>query len=535
MSTFIRDRVDAMRDAMPPGLLLVAAAGLILRLSTIRVRGLWLDETVTIDQTVHSLAKTIERQVGNVHPPLFHVLMHFWIRLWGTSELALRSFSLVFGMAAIFAAFWAGRALYDRRTGLIAAGVLAFSPYHIWYSQEARMYSMMMLFGLLSLGFLALAMREGARGQWAGYGVATGLGMFTHYFFLLLVAGEVAYLGWHVLHGRRIGRAEIAKVLRRPALLFEREPRLRPLLVALGIPAALNIAWMARAVVGSALVSSISNEGLGYGQAAPSLALRFNDVAQVIVEMTVGFHAGKLMYALVAMWPLLVYFLLAMLDRGKPQSPSTMLLLFATAGMPVAWLAGQWQGQVLASRYFMALAAPVVILVARLAAEMRPRTSAVLLTAGALLAVGLWADQSFDRANLMRYDYREALQLVAQRHQDGDVVVFEPFYTDVLVDYYLPKSIPSYGFPQYGEYGMVRDAKVQIGQDLDRVVGPSRRIWLVLGYQNIARMRGDAYNTEKWFVRNGYHVAEHRMLNQVEIIRYEGQRQGFMVPGGTGR
>ena len=139
--------------------------GAVLRLSTITSRGLWQDEAAQISQMTGTVLDTIKSQIGGTHPPLFHVLMHFWIQAFGTSEAALRSFSVLVGVASIPLAYWAGTTLYNRRVGLLAAGILAFSPYHIWYSQEARMYTLMTFFGLLSLTCFVKAMRENTRGR----------------------------------------------------------------------------------------------------------------------------------------------------------------------------------------------------------------------------------------------------------------------------------------------------------------------------------------------------------------------------------
>ncbi len=100
-------------------------------------------------------------QVGGTHPPLFHVLMNLWISWFGVGETAIRSFALVFGVLSIPLAYWVGRVAYDRLVGLIAATIITFSPFNIWYSQEARMYTMLMFFALALGGVL----RARARAQ----------------------------------------------------------------------------------------------------------------------------------------------------------------------------------------------------------------------------------------------------------------------------------------------------------------------------------------------------------------------------------
>ena len=73
------------------------------------------------------------------------------VRAFGDGELAVRLPSLIAGTLVIPALYELGRELYDRRTGLVAAAFAAVSPLLIWYSQEARMYAFVALFGLLAL------------------------------------------------------------------------------------------------------------------------------------------------------------------------------------------------------------------------------------------------------------------------------------------------------------------------------------------------------------------------------------------------
>lgn len=500
-----------------------------LRFATIDTRGFWLDEALTVRQATDSVPNIISTMLTGVHPPLFHILMHYWIELVGVAEVPVRCFALIFGVAAIPAAYWAGRRMFDRRVGRYACGMLALWPYHIWYSQEARMYSMLMFFALLSVGCLYVAIEENTFGRWATFWFVTTLGSFVHYFFFFVVIGEVCYyVLYEVIRRERQQREHGHHTVRRGRLrqLFADVPTLVPWLLANGLIAATFGAWTACALFlpragGSALVESVSSAGLGYGQVAPSFAIRFNDVGMMVIESIGGFHPPAAMYAMVAMWPLAIYVLLLLVDLMGPMRRQTRLLLWSSTGIPVVWLIGQWQGQVLASRYFMPMLAPVLLLAAAVVAWMPRRTRRLVLVVGLVLALVGYVDQSFDPNNVMRYDNRESIAYVVAHYKIGDTVIYEPFYTDALYRYYLPNDIPVYGFPQYGKYTVIRDAKVQIGQDLQRVTGGSKRVWLILSFQDIAKLRGDAYNTEMWFLRNGYREAQNIQMNQVQVIRYD--------------
>jgi hypothetical protein len=76
------------------------------------------------------------------------------------------------------------------------------------------------------------------------------------------------------------------------------------------------------------------------------------------------------------------------------------------------------------------------------------------------------------------------------------------------------------GLPQYGGAGP-RNTLELMGQDLSRVVGSGNRVWLVLSFQNIPRVRKDAGTTMSWLDQNGYEVADGQDFNQVRVLLFE--------------
>ncbi len=100
-----------------------------------------------------------EVKVSESNPPLYYALAWGWAKLFGNAEFGLRSLTALFGAATIPAAYLAARELASRRTGLIAAAIVAVNPVLIWYSQEARSYAVLIFFCALSLAFFARSLR----------------------------------------------------------------------------------------------------------------------------------------------------------------------------------------------------------------------------------------------------------------------------------------------------------------------------------------------------------------------------------------
>ena len=112
--------------------------------------------------------------------------------------------------------------------------------------------------------------------------------------------------------------------------------------------------------------------------------------------------------------------------------------------------------------------------------------------------------------------------------------IYQPFYIDRLTEYYLPDELTAYGLPMFSPRGGFRDQPVLIRQDLDRVVGPSEQVWVILGFQNVKDILATTRVMEEWFADNGYTLAEDIRFNKVRLLRYEGDgsRDTLFEPGG---
>src|SRR5207245_2897434 len=99
---------------------------------------------------------------------------------------------------------------FSERAALIAAALAAVNPYLVWYSQEARSYSLLVLLSALSLLLFARALREPTRRAFVAWGVVSALAVFTHYFAVFLLVPEAA---WLIYATRRRAALEAAGAL----------------------------------------------------------------------------------------------------------------------------------------------------------------------------------------------------------------------------------------------------------------------------------------------------------------------------------
>jgi len=120
-------------------------------------------------------------RVNDFHPPLYYWLTHCWLQL-GRSEWFLRLPAVFFGVATVYLIYLLGRKIFNEKMGFISALFLSVAPYHLYYSQEARMYSLLAFLATASMLFLV-------ERKWLAYVFATSAMLYTHYaaFFLLPV------------------------------------------------------------------------------------------------------------------------------------------------------------------------------------------------------------------------------------------------------------------------------------------------------------------------------------------------------------
>nr|MDQ3640403.1 glycosyltransferase family 39 protein [Actinomycetota bacterium] len=185
----------------------VALLGLVVLLAFLWGRGrhvwFWLDEGISVGISSHRLTMIPEllRQDGS--PPLYYLLLHGWMSVLGTSEAATHVLSLLFALATVPTALWAGWSLFGRRAGWMAATLVAISPFLGSYANETRMYTLVALLGLVATATFLHAFVYRRRRHLSAFAVSLTLLLYTHNWALFLTLGAgIALLGCIVLAPR---------------------------------------------------------------------------------------------------------------------------------------------------------------------------------------------------------------------------------------------------------------------------------------------------------------------------------------------
>ncbi|HSX15098.1 MAG TPA: glycosyltransferase family 39 protein [Candidatus Saccharimonadales bacterium] len=168
--------------------------GALLRFINISKASIWHDEGYTMMLAPQSPAQIIARTARDVHPPLYYLSLHYWIRIFGVSELGARSLSAILMLAAIIVGFLLARELFGHRVARLSAVFLALGPFLIRYGQEARMYAMAAFLAVLATYLLVRAQRTNRWWFWASYSLAIAAGLYTHYYFIFIIILHWLYM-----------------------------------------------------------------------------------------------------------------------------------------------------------------------------------------------------------------------------------------------------------------------------------------------------------------------------------------------------
>ncbi|WP_314385348.1 glycosyltransferase family 39 protein [Pseudomonas brenneri] len=172
--------------------LLVSAA---VRFYALTDTGVWLDEAFSLLMSMKSPSEILFHTARDVHPPLYYLMLHEWIKLFGNGVFAARSLSVCFGVLSVVLGIWLSRLLLSQRSSILASVLLAIFPAAVRYSQEVRMYA---LLGALMLGatIAFVYWLEWPKRKWpiGLYVLLMVAGLYTHYFAALCMLSHWIYI-----------------------------------------------------------------------------------------------------------------------------------------------------------------------------------------------------------------------------------------------------------------------------------------------------------------------------------------------------
>jgi 4-amino-4-deoxy-L-arabinose transferase-like glycosyltransferase len=444
----------------------IVAAGAVLRFATLSGQSFWLDEAIAVNAARHDfsgLFHSLAHTEGN--PPLYFLILDGWMRVFGTSEAAIRSLSALLGTATIGLAYVIGRRLATPRVGLVLAALVAFNPLLVWFSQEARPYALLVLLSGLSFLLFAEALERPRGRVLAGWAAVSGLALATHYFAALVIVPEAVWL--------------LARV--RPRI------RLAPALAGL-------------ALVALALVPLLATQGQVQDYSfvkGESLATRV--VAQVPKQWLVGYDAPAETAVVVAAGAVVLGALVLVLLRANAGPERRAALLgggIGVAGLLIALVLALGGGDYYLSRYVLAAWLPLMLVIS---VGMGARRSGLLGIGLAAALCGLFAFVVVsvdERPELQRDDWRGIARTLGPP-AGARAIVVSPINGSIPLGLYLPRlsKLTAAGAP-VSEIDAVAVAQRVAGAT--RHAPPAPVVAPPPGFREVARHSGPAFTVVRY-------------------------------------
>lgn len=400
-------------------ILLILALGFILRVVNLN-QSLWLDEAINVVNAKNlSLIKFIfSYPIGDFHPPGYFLILWLWTRIFGFSEIAVRSPSVIFGVISIFLIYAIVNRLINKQTSLISSLFLAFSPLHVYYSQEARMYSFATFAVCLSFYFFSRILNKSSINNYLGFFVANVLVFYSDYLAYLIFPAQIIY----VLIFRKSLRSKIILIILLSSLSLL--PWIPTFLKQLnsGINAAtLNPAWAN--IVGSANIKSLL------------LLLTKSIIGRISVD-------NKLLYYSISLGLLILYSLILIFGLKKCKDSRVVLfLLWIIVPSILGFLISLILPIFAYFRFIFILpgiCALLAIALFNLRKSLRIILGVVLILISLVSLVIYYINPKFQREN-----WRGAVEFVESQSTSEDLIIFEDMnIPDPFIYYTNQKKIP---------------------------------------------------------------------------------------------
>jgi uncharacterized membrane protein len=492
----------------------------LLRFYRIGNQNLWIDEVTVLNSVNMGATVTLREFFGNIQGPLHSGIIWLLSRVT-MREAALRSVSAAASVATVPIVFLLGKALFDRRTGLLAALLFAVSPFSIWYAQEVKNYALLHAFaGLSSLLVFRLVQRGG--GRWVSYVASMIAGLYLNLSMVFLAAGHNVFGALKVIGDRRFRRSWVIAYA---------------VIVVAFVPSLWGVArWADRAEVAErvAFVPAADEETLLRGEHTFTLtALPYS-----VFAMGYGFTLGPSLAALhveptaapfLRHAPVVVpaaIALAAALSLGLVRAARDRLVLGLILSVTITVFAAVSVSALLNIKTYtvryVSVAFPVMVVITAAGVGSLPRWPRAALAGVIVLMSAISLSGHYYRPEHWKEDVRSAARYIDEHELPGDIVA-APVIAHVF-DFYFDGNAK--WFAMYR--GETRNDE-RVREVLDERLGGATRLWFI----DARLWEVDPDRRVPAYLEGHYALIDHQSFPNAELRLYDVSR-GAGGHGGAG-
>lgn len=394
----------------------VVTTGLYLISFSIRLdeaQSLWIST-----KPVHSILYFIAQ---DVHVPLYSLLLHFWVQIFGNSIIVARSLSFLFFLLTIPVLYKVAYEAGNRKIAILTVILFVLSPFILWYSSEARMYTLFTFVTSLNHLFFQRMVRSNGKTGKVGYFLSTVIGFYTHYFFLFLIATQIVFVLYRLITYLNKEQRSLFQIF-----LLYKYPfvwRYATLLITAFL---LFSPW---------LIYVISLGSASNTQPLIPPPNEYN-IFQTFVNFIFGFQSQAIQAILISLWPLAVVSLFFVFTKRKKTPIVTPGYFILSTFFPIILVfALSYIRPIFLPRYLILVTPTLFFLIAWLILNNSRKIASILAVWLIVSMMGLMFYQTISEKTPVKEDYKGVSEYLAQEATAQDVIAVSAPFTVYPLEY----------------------------------------------------------------------------------------------------
>jgi uncharacterized membrane protein len=442
-------------------LILLFAAAAVLRIYDIDAKNMWFDEVYSWKISNGSIIKIVSETAGDIHPPLFYILLKAWKSIFTDSVISMRMLSVMLSLISMYVLYNITRRILETNTQrLLVLLLFALSPLNIFYSQEVRMLSLNLLLTLTSVYFFIRYLSNPKGTYGAIYCVATALSLYTHYFALFILFAELIYAGIIYISNQNI-RERLKPFFKYPAFAF-----------------AMFIPWLP-IMAGQALKGQSWRKSQSIQQVSVEV---FNYFKDIFLSPYFNYESLTVIYLsqLVSLFVILFLLLciIRIINSGSfLKNPADIVIFLFFIPLMLA-IAVSFRQSIVYSRYLSILIPYLFIMLIYFSFRYYKNRTAIILCL-VLSMISFYGTLINFGNDFKNNDYRKIISHINSNESEGDRLIVEPHFMGWAINYYNLHSTNPLPDPSV----MGWDIRMQL--DSLSKTNDFNRFWFVLDYSSM--------------------------------------------------
>lgn len=425
-----------------------------------------LDEAQSIWVSTKSVMEILKIDGQDVQTPLYTLLLHFWMQVLGTDIVVARLMSLIFFLLTLPFLFRLLREVINREVALLGVALFALSPFVLWYSQEARTYTLITMLAAANNLFFLRMLKTRGRSNNLFYLISSLLGLYSHYFFVFLLLSQAIYVLAFIL--KRVSKK------RKPATLhwhfFWGYVVTGMTILMLFLP------W----------VAFVYRLGLAANtQPMIPTATSYN-LIQIYLNFIFGFQNQNLQSLAVSVWPLFLMVLFFIFTRKFAVKLLHIDYFVTVSFLPVVivYLVSFYK-PIFLPRYLIFVTPTLFVLLAWLLVNFGKKVMSGLSTGMVMAMMVSMNFQSKSTITLVKEDYRNVVNRVEKEITPQDIVATSAPFTTYPLEYYYKGLARIDTIPHWNRYVVGSISKFTpelLQKQIEDYSKTYNRIFLILSY-----------------------------------------------------